>query len=143
MFLGEYKHQIDEKSRLRVPKAFKKALGKHFVVTKGTAGCLYVFTPDNVKTLLTDKLKETSLFDANIQKPIRALLSSAFEVTEDNQGRFLLPKALKQFASLSKDIIFIGVGTHIEIWDAKNWKNYLEGNENFDELLKGLKNYGI
>jgi len=143
MFLGEYEHQTDEKSRLRMPAKFKKELGKTYYVTKGTNGCLFVFSPANLEELLTDKLKEASLFDSAVQKPIRLFLSSAYEVEEDNQGRFLLPKVLREFASINKNVVFIGVGTHIEIWSEKSWKDYKTSEENFDKTLEGLKNYGI
>ena len=143
MFLGEYKHQTDEKFRLRMPTTFKKVLGASYMVTKGTNGCLFVFSEDSKKELFEDKLKNSSLFDANVQKPLRLLFSSAFFVEEDNQGRFLLPKALREFASLEKDVVFIGVGNHIEIWDETLWEQYKNNEQKFDELLAGLSNYGI
>ena len=143
MFLGEYKHQTDEKWRLRMPTAFKKLLGKNYIITKGTSGCLFVFSASGAKELLADKLKETSLFDAKLQKATRLLFSSAFEVEEDNQGRMLLPKALREFAKLNKDVVFIGVGTHIEIWDDKAWNNYQNDSEELDKVLEGLADYGI
>jgi MraZ protein len=143
MFLGEYKHQMDEKSRLRMPTVFKKLLGKNYIVTKGTNACLFVFSANGAKELLADKLKETSLFDIKLQKATRLLFSSAFEVEEDNQGRMLLPKALREFASLNKDVVFIGVGNHIEIWNDKAWNNYQNDAEEFDEVLEGLSDYGI
>lgn len=143
MFLGEFKHQTDEKFRLRMPTTFKKVLGASYMVTKGTNGCLFVFSESNVKELFEDKLKTTSLFDNALQKPLRLLFSSAFTVEEDSQGRFLLPKALREFANIQKNVVFIGVGNHIEIWDEDMWENYKKTEQNFDALLEGLTRYGI
>ncbi|MGD9901202.1 MAG: division/cell wall cluster transcriptional repressor MraZ [Spirochaetales bacterium] len=144
MFVGEYRHQMDEKFRLRMPAKFKKQLGKNFVVTKGTNGCLFVFSHADMKAHLLDKLNNVSIFDINAQKPLRVLLSSAFEVEEDNQGRFLIDKALRDFANLKKDVVFIGVGNHIEVWNINLWENYLNADDsNFDALMGGLKDYGI
>ena len=134
---------MDEKSRLRMPTSFKKLLGKNYIVTKGTSKSLFVFSASSAKELLADKLKDTSLFDSKPQKATRLLFSSAFEVEEDNQGRVLLPKALREFASLTKDVIFIGVGNHIEIWDEKAWDNYQNEGDDFDKVLEGLSDYGI
>jgi MraZ protein len=143
MFLGEYKHQTDEKFRLRMPSAFKKVLGASYMITKGTNGCLFVFSENSKKELFEDKLKNASLFDANLKKPLRLLFSSAFMVEEDNQGRFLLPKALREFAALQKNVVFVGVGSHIEIWDERLWQEYQQNETNFDKLLAGLAEYGI
>lgn len=143
MFFGEYNHQMDEKSRLRMPKEFKKKLGKSYMVTKGTNGCLFVFAEHNMKELFEDKLKETSLFDPSLQKPLRLLFSSAMEVEEDNQGRFLLTKSLREFAKLKKDVVFVGIGSHVEIWEAKSWEAYTSSEEEFEKQIEGLSQYGI
>lgn len=142
MFLGEYAHQLDEKNRLRLPSKFKKELGKNYIVLKGTNGCLFVFSSALLNELFVNKLKEASLFDSALQKPMRLLLSSAYEVEEDNQGRVLLPKNLREYASLKKNLVFIGVGTHIEIWQEKRFQEYQKEGE-LASLLEGLKEYGI
>lgn len=43
MFMGEYNHTIDAKSRLIIPSKFREILKDEFVVTKGLDGCLFVF----------------------------------------------------------------------------------------------------
>ncbi|HHT97856.1 MAG TPA: cell division/cell wall cluster transcriptional repressor MraZ, partial [Clostridiales bacterium] len=35
MFIGEYKHNIDDKNRATVPSKFRDGLGDVFVLTKG------------------------------------------------------------------------------------------------------------
>lgn len=144
MFLGEFKHQTDEKFRLRVPAKLRKELGKNYIITKGTNGCLFIFSEATFKAKLVDKLQDASLFNPKIQKPIRFLMSSAFEVEEDKQNRFLTPKALREFAGIKKNVVFVGVGTHLELWSEKNWKKYLEDeSKDFDKVLGGLSEYGI
>ncbi len=71
-------------------------------------------------------------------------MSSAHVTEEDKQGRFLAPKALREFASIKKNVVFVGVGNHIELWNKKAWENYLnDESEDFDKMLGGLKEYGI
>lgn len=143
MFLGEYKHQTDEKFRLRLPSAFKKLLGNEYYALKGTNGCLFVFTKNYLQTVLSEKINQTSLFDERVQKPLRLLLSSAFLLEEDNQGRILLPKSLREFATINKDVVILGLGNHIEIWDSEKWNEYQTSENAFDTVLEGLKEYGI
>ena len=143
MFLGEFKHQTDEKHRLRVPSKLRKVLGKNYIITKGTNKCLFIFSDNGFKESVVNKLNNVSLFDATASKPIRLLMSSAYEAEEDKQGRFLTPKALREFASINKNVVFIGAGNHIELWSEKAWNNYLNDDEDFDSMLGGLKEYGI
>ena len=36
---------------------------------------------------------------------------------------------LREYASLSKDVIVIGVGNRLEIWDSARWQDYSDGRE--------------
>ncbi len=47
----------------------------------------------------------------------------------DKQGRLSIPPMLRDYASLSKDVIVIGVGNRLEIWDAARWHDYTEARE--------------
>ena len=53
------------------------------------------------------------------------MYSSASENVIDSQGRFVIPKNLVQYADLDNNIIVIGAGDHIEIWNEKNWTEYI------------------
>ncbi len=143
MFLGEYKHSCDDKNRLRLPPKFKKELTGSLVLTKGNDGCLFI-VPKNQFEVILEKINNLPMFDSKAQLPIRMLFSSAVELQEDNQGRFLLPLNLKDFAKINKDVIFIGVGNRIELWSQENWNSYCEkANSNFDQILSNLGEYGI
>lgn len=143
MFLGEYKHACDDKNRLRLPPKFKKELTGSLVLTKGNDGCLFI-VPKNQFEVILEKINNLPMFDSKAQLPIRMLFSSAVELQEDNQGRFLLPLNLKDFAKINKDVIFIGVGNRIELWSQENWNSYCEkANSNFDQILSNLGEYGI
>ena len=129
MFLGEYEHSCDSKNRLRIPSKFKKEFCEGAVLTKGNDGCLF----------LVDKM-----FDSKLQMPLRMLFSSAVEIEEDNQGRFLLPASLKNFANIQKDVIFVGVGNRVELWSKESWLDYSsKANASFDQILSSLGEYGI
>ena len=104
MLIGTYRHQIDEKNRMRMPTKFKDELGANFIVTKGTDRCLYAFAADKFSNLY-EKLTNLPIFDSEVQKPVRMLLSSAFETEEDKQGRILLAKELREYANISKNIV--------------------------------------
>ena len=143
MFFGEYHYQLDEKSRLRIPSKLKSE-SKEYVITKGTNNCLFVFNKSYFENEFLSKLASVPTFSVSGQKPIRALLSSSFEVCEDSQGRFLLPSTLKDFANISKNIVFIGVGNRIEIWAEETWNDYNnEDGKTFDNIIESLSGFNI
>lgn len=142
MLIGSYNHQLDAKNRFRIPTKFKTNLGSDLVVTKGTQHCLFLFSSEELNTDVVEKSKNISMFDETAQKSLRLLLSSAYELETDNQGRSLLPQSLKEFAKIKKDIIIIGVGSRVEIWAKEVWDDYNSGLE-FDTELSNLKDYGV
>ena len=133
MLLGEYRHQLDAKNRIRMPAKLKAGLGERYLITKGGNHCLYVF-PEAEMEKLGKKLAKISPFDMAAQKPLRLLLSSCCEAEEDNQGRVMIPQNLRSFANLTKDIVVIGSGTHAEIWSAEAWDAYND-EEDFDNVI--------
>ena len=46
MFMGEYNHNLDDKSRLVIPSSFRHDLGDKFIITKGMEKCLYIYSKD-------------------------------------------------------------------------------------------------
>ena len=140
MLLGEFRHQLDAKNRIRIPAKLKAGLGERYLVTKGGNHCLYVF-PEAEMEKLGKKLSKISPFDMAAQKPLRLLLSSCWEAEEDNQGRIMIPQNLRAFAGLTKDIAIIGSGTHAEIWSAEAWDAYSE-TDDFDSVIGALAGFG-
>ena len=141
MFIGTYRHQIDEKCRLRMPSKFKEGLKPGFIVAKGTNGCLFCFAKEEFEELYK-KLQNVSIFDLEAQKPLRALLASAFETEEDKQGRILLPPELRHYAKITKNVVTIGVGARVEIWAEENFDGY-NTEESYDQAANALTKYGV
>ncbi|MBQ8749171.1 MAG: division/cell wall cluster transcriptional repressor MraZ [Clostridia bacterium] len=142
MLLGEYHHQLDEKNRLRIPAKLRTKLGSNYIIMKGSNNCLFVYSGEEMQNLMNEKLKAVPLSDVKAQKSIRMLFSSGFEVDEDAQGRFILPQNLREFASIKKNVVSIGVGNRIELWDEEKWQEY-NTNDDFDTILGDLSQYGI
>jgi len=151
LFKGEYNHSIDPKGRIIVPSKFRELLGDNFVVTKGLDGCLWVF-PEKEWDDFSGKLHslQTSRTDASyansdvhlsskdVRKMIRFFMGGATDAETDKQGRTLLPQALREYASLEKDIVLVGVSNRVEIWDKKKW----EQNSTFDDIEMIAENMG-
>lgn len=142
MLIGSYHHQLDQKNRFRIPAKFKSVLGENLVVTKGSNKSLYLLNQESIESNVFNKMQNVSMFDEPIQKSFRLLLSSAHEVEIDAQGRALLPSALKEYANIIKNIVFIGVGNRVEIWAEEEWAIY-SSDLNFDAEMETLAKSGV
>ena len=141
MFMGEYNHSIDAKGRLIIPSKFRDTLGDEFVVTKGLEGCLFVFEKYDFETFM-DKLNEKSDLEAKVRKIKRFFISGAQEMEPDKQGRMLVPPVLREYAGLEKEVVFAGVGGHIEIWDKAIWEE-VTSFDDINDIAEELSNIGI
>jgi len=128
-FSGTYFHTIDEKSRVIIPRKLRELIdtdveGEGFFLTKGMAKCLVLYTPKQWQTL-ADKLREASPRGQESQDFLRIFYGSAERVKSDQQGRIVIPEALRELAELKRDVTFVGVGNRIEMWDSQIHKERL------------------
>jgi transcriptional regulator MraZ len=121
LFLGEHRHALDEKGRLIFPARMREDLGAQIVLQKGIDPCLYVFPPDewerqvqNVTSLPTTK--------PEARRYARFFFSQASSERIDRQGRLTVPPAFRDYAGLTRDVVVVGAGARVEIWDAARWE---------------------
>ena len=141
MLIGEYEHTLDVKGRLIMPAKLRIDMGEKFIVTKGLDGCLFAFSQNEWLNFET-KLKSLPLSDKNARNFVRFFLSGATECELDKQGRFLIPNNLRNAANLEKEIVIIGVGTRLEIWNKNIWEK-CDDDISADEIAENMANLGI
>lgn len=143
MLIGEYEHSLDAKGRLIMPAKLRADMGEKFIITKGLDGCLFVFSQIEWSNF-ESKLKELPLTNKNARDFVRFFLSGATECEIDKQGRFLLVSTLRAYAEIIKEVIIIGVGTRLEIWEKEKWKKY-NSTENIsaDTIAENMTILGI
>ena len=140
MFIGEYEHSVDVKGRVIMPAKLRDGIGETFILTKGLDGCLFAYSQTEWANF-EEKLKTLPLTNKNAREFVRFFLSGAIECEIDKQGRFLIPSNLRDYAKLDKEIVILGVGTRIEIWNKQTWQKDAENisadeiAENMDKLL--------
>lgn len=136
MFFGEYRHQIDEKGRVRIPSKLKDLLGDNPFITKGSNNCLFVIPKEQATKMFTDKFGGIDFTDPVNNKALRLLTASGTYAEEDKQGRILLPSSLLKHSKISKNIVTIGAFNRVEIWSEENWDEYSNvDSEEFDKCL--------
>ena len=91
-----------------------------------------------------EKLKSLPLTSKNARDFVRFFLSGAVECEIDKQGRFLVASNLREYASMEKEIVIIGVGTRIEFWSKDKWKQYNNSEcLSADEMAENMTMLGI
>ena len=143
MLIGEYEHSLDVKGRLIMPAKLREDMGEKFIITKGLDGCLFGFS-QNEWSNFEEKLKTLPLTNKNARDFVRFFLSGAIECEIDKQGRFLIAGNLREYANMEKDVVIIGVGTRLEIWNREKWKTYnSDENISADEIAENMTMLGI
>ncbi len=142
MFYGEYTHSLDRKGRLILPAKFRQVSKENYIerfyMTRGLDQCLFVFTEEEWK-LQELKFKTLSFTKAEARKFNRLYFSGACEIIPDKQGRVLLPKYLKDYAGIDKQVTIVGVANRIEIWGQRQWKEFYEKTQgDFEEIAEKL-----
>jgi MraZ protein len=138
LFLGEHRHALDEKGRIIFPARMREDLGAQVTLQKGIDPCVYVFPPDewerqvaNVASLPTTK--------PEARRYARFFFSQAQTERVDRQGRLTVPASFREYAGLSRDVVVVGAGQRVEIWDATRWEQHLgEAEQGVEEFTSEL-----
>ena len=128
MLMGTYTPRLDDKGRLFLPAKFRDQLSEGLVVTRGQERCLSVW-PRPAFEQLAQQAQEAPVTDRAVRDYTRLLFAGASDDQPDKQGRLSIPPMLREYASLSRDVVVIGVVNRLEIWDAGRWQEYSDARE--------------
>jgi len=121
VFFGNFQHTIDTKGRTSLPVKFRDALAAagetKLVLTQYPFWPAVQALPQSVWKELEKKVLATSPLDARAQRNVLRFYSSAHEVDLDVHGRVLVPPPLRGFAQLVKDVVWVGMGRTIQLFD--------------------------
>jgi len=120
MFLGEYKHTLDDKSRLTLPAKYRNQLASGIVMTAGVDRYILIYPKEEFERL-AERVTTLPLtgHDASILR--RLLFVNASDATPDRQGRVVLPENLRLYAGIESDVVIVGVGRFVEMWSSSEW----------------------
>ena len=122
-FLGEYQHRIDPQGRVAIPAKFRLAFKGGIYLTKGLDPCVSAFSPEGWEAWSGSiAAMSSNLRRARVLQ--RMVLGSAFDLELDRQGRVLVPPPLRRYASLSDEVVVVGTGNALELWDQRRWEEH-------------------
>lgn len=136
MFRGSSFHNLDPKGRVVIPARFRDVLrsggGDGVMVTRMDSS-LFAYTFEEWKRIEAKVLSLTEKSDT-MRRFRRIFLGGASDCYCDKQGRILVPPSLRQYASLDKEIVLVGVLDHFEIWARELWDR--ENMQMEEDILK-------
>lgn len=141
---GEFRHTLDDRSRVAVPVRFRQRLGQGATLARWLDRCLGLFPHDEWEELAA-KLRALPLTNPNAREFARFMSSGAVDVELDKQGRILVPSYLREYAGLVEgEVIVVGALNRLEIWSPAAWLPYRSKIEDAPEALaEHLADLGI
>ena len=105
-------------------------------------GCVALH-PAAVWEALAEQIDALPFTDNRSRTLRRLLYGSAYEVSLDRQGRFVLPQPLRESAELGSEVVVVGAGNRIELWSPKRWSKFSEQMDQPEALAESLQGLGI
>jgi len=121
MLIGEITTKVDAKGRSALPKKLRQEMSADLILTRGFEGTLVVVDKERWDKI-TREVIEGSFISRDVRDSTRFLVGGAQEIELDTQGRFIIPKNLREYAKIDKEIVFVGLINWVEIWDAATWQ---------------------
>jgi len=121
VFQGTSALTLDGKGRLAVPVRHRDALSalaaNQLTITQHPVGCLLVFPRPAWEGFRAQLLGLPMEADGWR----RFFVGSAVDVEVDSAARVLVPPELRAMAGLDKDVLLLGMGHRLELWDAAKY----------------------
>lgn len=143
MLIGHYFTKLTTKGRTALPKIFRKQIGNTAIAARWYEGCLVIVGEKQWGELLDKLTAKAAVITQSVRDTDRFILGSAFEIKFDSQGRFVIPRALREYAGLREEAVFMGLGDRVEVWDRQNWEDREELiQKHASSLVEKLANKG-
>lgn len=121
-FRGTYQHTLDAKHRLTVPARFREDFESGVVIANGFDPCVELWRPDEYEAHVDSATANFATMSPQMRQTLRLMQGSAFDTALDKVGRVGLTAPLMGHGGLSKDVVLVGVGRCLELWDAGRWE---------------------
>jgi MraZ protein len=121
VFLGEYRHSLDDKGRVTVPIRLREELSPVLFLTRGHDTNLILF-PQEAWDELGRRLGQMPTTSHERRVYTRWIMGGATETSLDKAGRILVPMHLRGYAEIDGEVVFVGADDVIEIWSPARWQ---------------------
>ena len=127
-FTSEFSCKLDVKGRLVLPSRMKanlpEATSNELFIREGFEPCLELYPLVEYKKIYS-KIAGLNEFNAEFRKLQRNFFRGSATVELDSAGRLLIPKSMLQYGKLDKEVVVVGMGNRMEIWNPEDYEKFL------------------
>jgi MraZ protein len=123
-FRGTFDYSLDQKNRLTVPAKFRAALSEGVVLAKGVDPCVELWAPREFDARLDVALAGRNPLARDARRIAAFFSANSHDAELDSAGRIGMPGFLNDHASLAKEVVVIGAGDHVQVWDRATWADF-------------------
>jgi MraZ protein len=120
-FRGQFEYSLDAKNRLNIPAKFRASFSDGLVLARWLDPCVAIFTPDAFDAFNESFMKDTHPLSQQRRKLTRFFSGGSFDAELDSAGRITLNGQLLEHAAIDKEVVVIGAGDHLEVWDRRGY----------------------
>jgi MraZ protein len=125
-FRGAYDHTLDAKNRLTVPARYRATLAEGVVMAMplDLEPCVGLWRPEDYASYTERALAQLPTLSPRRSELQRFFFGSSQDAELDAAGRIMLPGFLTEHANLSREVVVVGAGDRLELWDRKGWREH-------------------
>ena len=121
MLLGTFRGVQLSVEGLLVPPLLRAALEQGFVMTRGLDRCVAVF-PLSVWQALLERIEHSTAFLRGAARLFHRYMYAGASVDKlGSEGFVSVPAHLRIYAELGDEVVLVGVGSRLEIWNPDHW----------------------
>jgi len=125
-FRGTFDHTLDAKNRLTVPVRYRAALADGVVLAMPVDLKPYVgvWRPEDYERYTERSLADLPPLSSRLSDLERFFYGSSHDAELDAAGRIMVPGFLGAHAALNKEVVIVGAGDRLELWDRGRWAQH-------------------
>lgn len=140
-FSARYSALIDDKGRVVLPAAFKKAMGslaeEPLVIEKDIyKSCLNIFPQKNWDQRLEAIEKQLNPFNEQDDDLLADIYENFATVIMAPNGRINIPADFMEYAGIVRDVVFVGKGQSITLWNEQKYHEDKEGRRPLRDIFR-------
>jgi MraZ protein len=140
VFVGTFRHAVDEKKRVAIPAKWRAAAkgAQEFYVLPMPGNHLFAL-PESAMDKMLERADDISIGEYERRNVLRLITSDAHGTPCDRQGRILLTEELMRHAGITDEAVLVGVLKGFEIWSPARFEEVKNSaRQNFSEAAKQL-----
>lgn len=127
VFRGTYQHTLDAKHRLTIPSRFREDFEAGLVAVKGVDACVELWRTHQYEEHVEAATQNYAAMSPELRQTLRLMQGSAFDTNLDKVGRVGLTAQLLAHGGIERDVVLVGTGRCIEVWDRTRWEQQEAG----------------